>query len=277
MAQSIQDHIKGVFGLFLIGGVVYGCVTKEPKPEANSTKSAQTNPAPDNPPQRVLKVQTVKEFERAQAKAKGEREAREAAAAEAKRVAEAKEKTIEAICRRDLKCWADEHEIWAQVKCQKEIARLAKYDLKWTNTGLGNSSIFTRVKWKDQDAGQITYIGDRVQFQNGFGAFEHHNYTCDFDPGTRTVLNVTAQLSRATAASLFGPAPSGEPVGVARKVIEANFEKNDCPRVASAQRLEDGSVTAECSNSERFRVFSGPTGLVAMKCSALTLLGIEGC
>jgi hypothetical protein len=75
-----------------------------------------------------------------------------------------------------------------------------------------------------------------------------------------------------------GPAPDGEATVVAQNVIRDNFEKKDCALVVRAARLGDGSILAECSNNERFRVFSVKTvGNVAMRCSALRKLGMAGC
>ena len=80
------------------------------------------------------------------------------------------------------------------------------------------------------------------------------------------------------SAMAVGPAPEGEVVVVAQKIIRENFDSSDCPLVTIAQRYGDGSIKAFCTNGETYRIFSLSTiGPVAMKCSATTRLGIKGC
>lgn len=38
--------------------------------------------------------------------------------------------------------------------------------------------------------GIITYFGDRIQFQNGFGAWQYQTYQCDYDPLSDKILDV---------------------------------------------------------------------------------------
>ena len=33
---------------------------------------------------------------------------------------------------------------------------------------------------KDRKTGTVTYIGDQIKFQNGFGAWIQHTYQCEF-------------------------------------------------------------------------------------------------
>lgn len=46
------------------------------------------------------------------------------------------------------------------------------------------------------DAGIVTYLGDRIQFQNGYGAYLNHSYACDFDTESEHVVNATAAPGR---------------------------------------------------------------------------------
>lgn len=39
----------------------------------------------------------------------------------------------------------------------------------------------------------ITFIGDKIQFQNGFGAWRNHIYERDLDPSKEQVLDVRAR------------------------------------------------------------------------------------
>lgn len=38
----------------------------------------------------------------------------------------------------------------------------------------------------------MTYIGNKIQFQNGLGAWQNRVYECDFDPTTEKVVDVRA-------------------------------------------------------------------------------------
>ena len=66
----------------------------------------------------------------------------------------------------------------------------------WTDGWLEKK--FSHYRWRDQEAGILTYIGDKIRFQNGFGAWQNHVYECDVTiPGSRPfVLEVRAQPGR---------------------------------------------------------------------------------
>lgn len=91
-------------------------------------------------------------------------------------------------CIKDLACWANRHDIEAQVQCRKAIARQAKFDIQWTDGVL--TPMFHGHSWADQSKGVVRYVGDQVKLQNGFGAWAVHTYGCDFDPATESVLAV---------------------------------------------------------------------------------------
>ncbi|MCK7579297.1 MAG: hypothetical protein MZV65_28575 [Chromatiales bacterium] len=94
----------------------------------------------------------------------------------------------EAQCRQDLQCWGDRKSFAAAVKCAPHIERLAKYSFEWTDGWLGSK--MSQFRWKNRDRGVITYIGDKIKLQNGFGAWSPYNYACDFDTMSETVLGV---------------------------------------------------------------------------------------
>jgi hypothetical protein len=97
-------------------------------------------------------------------------------------------------CGDDVQCYAEESEIEASAQCGKEIERLAKYQSKWL-TGW-TTPTFSRVKWKNQNARVITFVGDKIQFQNGFGAWQQYIYFCDFDIRSKQVTSVRAEPGR---------------------------------------------------------------------------------
>lgn len=126
----------------------------------------------------------------AAAKKEAERVAAEAEKAEAAKVAAAKAES----CRKDLVCLAEKHLIEAGSRCAPEVERLAQYTARWTNGFMEFK--FSRYRWKDQEAGRITYIGGDVEFQNGFGAWSPMIYECDFDTTLGLPLEVRAEPGR---------------------------------------------------------------------------------
>lgn len=82
-------------------------------------------------------------------------------------------------------------------------------------------------------------------------------------------------LLQAVYAQGFGPAPKGDARTVARQAIDA--APHPCPKVVSARRLNDGSIHAECSNGEDYRIVSGRGEALAMRCKAVRALGVAGC
>ena len=95
----------------------------------------------------------------------------------------------------DLSCLGEKGLSGASVYCKKEIEKFAKYSVKWTDTSLFDEK-FSRYGWKDQPTGIITYIGDKVEFQNGFGAFTPMTYECDLMPDNKTVLDARVYEGR---------------------------------------------------------------------------------
>ena len=48
----------------------------------------------------------------------------------------------------------------------------------------------------DQSRGIITYVGDKISFQNGFGAWVNSTYACDYEAGTDTAFDARAWAGR---------------------------------------------------------------------------------
>lgn len=100
-------------------------------------------------------------------------------------------KVDDATCRKDLQCWSDKASIAAGVYCQEHVTKLAKFTSRWTDGTF--ESKFSHMRWLDQTQGTVTFLGDKIEFQNGFGAFQKHIYECDYDPSTKQVLAVRAR------------------------------------------------------------------------------------
>lgn len=96
-----------------------------------------------------------------------------------KETAKSEPKISDAECLKDLSCIGNKGTITAGVKCPRQIESLAKADVKWTDGTFEPK--FSRFRWKDEKESIVTHIGDKAQFQNGFGAYINVIYTCDLD------------------------------------------------------------------------------------------------
>jgi hypothetical protein len=76
-------------------------------------------------------------------------------------------------------------------------------------------------------------------------------------------------------AQTTGPAPAGNPKTVASGVIKE--AEHPCPRVTSAVRQGDGSISARCSNGEDYRIFTVKSQPIAIRCRAARAMGVSGC
>lgn len=105
-------------------------------------------------------------------------------------------KATDAACMQDLECIGNKGTIAAGVYCPEHIEKLAKNSAKWTDGALEPK--FSRFRWKDKEAGIVTHLGDKVQFQNGFGAYINMIYSCDLDmkQGQGVVVGVDAAEGR---------------------------------------------------------------------------------
>jgi hypothetical protein len=103
-------------------------------------------------------------------------------------------KIDDAKCRQELGCWAEKFTVEASVRCKRAVEGLAKYQAEWTDGFLETK--FSHYRWKNKDAGVVTYIGDKVKFQNGFGAWQMMLYECDFDTNTKESVDARARPGR---------------------------------------------------------------------------------
>ena len=97
-------------------------------------------------------------------------------------------------CKKSLQCWASKFIRDASWECSPQVERLAKFDFKWTDSSQG--SHFTHFRWKSESQQTVTYIGDGLRFQNGFGAWTYMTYFCDYDPLTKRVMQVNVVEGR---------------------------------------------------------------------------------
>ena len=86
------------------------------------------------------------------------------------------------ICRNDLQCWGEKHALRATFVCEPLIESFAKYAHNWTDGWFGAK--LERFRWNDRTKGSISYSGDEIEFQNGFGGWQKMTYWCHYDPAT---------------------------------------------------------------------------------------------
>ena len=98
--------------------------------------------------------------------------------------------TADQQCARDAVCAAGEAHWWslAEVYCPPLIEDFARYRFTWTDGWFGDK--FDRLTVVASQEGAIKYIGDELEFQNGFGAWQRMNYSCVVDPVEETVIAV---------------------------------------------------------------------------------------
>lgn len=89
------------------------------------------------------------------------------------------------ICRNEITCWGEKAAAVAAFRCTEAIERQAKFVAEWTDGW--TEPKFSRYRWADKDAGIVTLLGDKIKFQNGFGAWSPMIYECDIHPETELV------------------------------------------------------------------------------------------
>lgn len=132
--------------------------------------------------------------EKADQLARQEEEARRAAEVEAAAANLAQQQAEQERCRTDLQCWGEKASTKGGYPCTQMIERMAKYDFEWTDGFLDLK--FSHHRWSDIKAGTVTIIGDKIKMQNGFGAWTHMIYECDFNPLSDTVSDVRVSPGR---------------------------------------------------------------------------------
>jgi hypothetical protein len=91
-----------------------------------------------------------------------------------KKVAETEQQ--QAQCDADAKCFAEKHLGDAAGPCRRSIEALASYDFQW----IEGPKFSVSERYPDNPA-IITYSGDRIRFQNAFGAWQVMTYACDYN------------------------------------------------------------------------------------------------
>ena len=94
-------------------------------------------------------------------------------------------------CKRNLQCWVDKKSNSAADLCRKPVESMARYGFHWTDGWLEQK--FSHYRWSNKSKLWLTYIGDKIEFQNRFGGWQRYRYECDLDTVNDVVLDVRAQ------------------------------------------------------------------------------------
>ena len=100
----------------------------------------------------------------------------------------------DAKCVQDLTCVGEKFIITVSGYCSQKVEQEAKNAVQWTDKTLEHK--FGHYQWGNQDKSMVTLVGDKVQFQNGFGAFVNMVYACDVDVKSGDVLGVRVEEGR---------------------------------------------------------------------------------
>ena len=94
----------------------------------------------------------------------------------------------EAECRKDGECWGEKHVQDAALACAPDIEAQARYDHDWTDSLFERK--FSRWFWDNIPASIMRYDGNKIKFQNGFGAWQQMGYSCYYNTDTKSVVRV---------------------------------------------------------------------------------------
>ncbi len=94
------------------------------------------------------------------------------------KAAPAKASTAKECAGSDTQCLFDKYFVQASTPCRQLVEKSSKYDFEWTDGIV--KPMFTQAINKSAK-NQLTYIGDRVKFTNGFNAKTTMIYACTYD------------------------------------------------------------------------------------------------
>jgi hypothetical protein len=74
------------------------------------------------------------------------------------------------------------------------LERLATNNFEWIDRWYEPK--FSYFRWRDQKNLVVTYLGDKIKYQNGFGAWVISSYECDYSIRAGVVLDARASPGR---------------------------------------------------------------------------------
>ncbi|ELW9535366.1 zinc ribbon domain-containing protein [Enterobacter roggenkampii] len=87
----------------------------------------------------------------------------------------------------DTQCNFDQNLVDAVTKCKPLIQQAAKYEYEWTDSLVDTIFSHGRI---DSKKNQLTYIGDKVRFTNGFNAKVNMTYACTMDLKSKEIVGL---------------------------------------------------------------------------------------
>jgi hypothetical protein len=104
----------------------------------------------------------------------------------------AKQRKEDEACIADVSCWAKRHLQEASRVCSTAIEQQARFDYRWEAM---RPDRFTSAIMHNNGQ-QISFIGNALKLQNGFGAWLPYSYNCRYDIGTKAVVAVEINEGR---------------------------------------------------------------------------------
>lgn len=101
--------------------------------------------------------------------------------------------TVKVCSAKDTQCNFDKHLVSALSKCKPLVERSAKFDFEWTDGMLDTAFSHARM---NAEKHQLTYIGDKVKFTNGFNAKIPMTYSCTMDLSTEEIVDFSIKEGR---------------------------------------------------------------------------------
>ena len=115
---------------------------------------------------------------------------------EAKRSTEISDSRAERVskCDGEIECIFNELKFELTPKCSKLVERQARYDVKWTSGFFGQKLI--GYKWYSHEQKVVTFAGDKVKFQNRFGAWSNKIYQCHYHIEDDQIIGIEVSNGR---------------------------------------------------------------------------------
>lgn len=99
-----------------------------------------------------------------------------------------------AFCAKKVSCFfTKEMRSKSLQKCRAAVESLARYDHEWlVGMFTASTGTFPVIRGQKED-GFVLLMGNKIKFQNGYGAFQQMNYACKYNFIFGTVLDVGAE------------------------------------------------------------------------------------
>lgn len=78
-----------------------------------------------------------------------------------------------------------------EAECKRTIESMARYDYDWT-TGFMESPFHTQSDISAENT--VTRWGNKIKFQNAYGAWRHGSYWCIYDVARKQVVDADVQF-----------------------------------------------------------------------------------